>query len=170
MYITVTQKGCGIIKNIFMLRRHSDLTPDVSNEIDSKVIVPTGEFIYESISHIKTLAMGVDKIDINMIKLCTPYCIPVIKHIISHSFQSSSFPTTWKQSKIKHLGKVSHPTEFKHLRPFSILPVMSKIIERIVHIRLPNYLNANKQFYDRQSGFRPCESTYTALLDITDFI
>ncbi|KAJ8867702.1 hypothetical protein PR048_031505 [Dryococelus australis] len=134
--------------------------PDASNEIDSEVIAPTGEFSFvktlssevkKSISRIKTLAMGVDKIDINMIKLCTPYCIPVIKHIINHSFQSSTFSPTWKQFKIIHLGKVSLPTEFKHLRLISILLVMSKIIERI-------------------SRFRTCHSTYTALLDITDFI
>ncbi|KAJ8878776.1 hypothetical protein PR048_019362 [Dryococelus australis] len=90
----------------------AELTPNASNEIDSEVIAPTGEF-----SFVKTL--------------------------------SSEF---------------SHPTEFKHLYPISILPVMPKIIERIVHTQLLNYLNANKLLYDRQSGFRSCPSTYTAFI------
>ncbi|KAJ8883663.1 hypothetical protein PR048_015517 [Dryococelus australis] len=150
------------INNYFIsFSKAADLTPSANNEIDSEVIAATEEFsfvktftseIYKSISNLKTLALGVDKIEINMIKLCTPYCIPVIKHIINHSFQSYTFPTTWKQSKIIPLGKVSHPTEFKHLRPISILPVMSKIIERIVHTRLSNYLNANKLLYNRQDS------------------
>ncbi|KAJ8889987.1 hypothetical protein PR048_009492 [Dryococelus australis] len=91
-----------------------------------------------------------------MFKLCSPCCIPVIKHIINHYFQLSTFPTTWKQTKIIPLGKISHPTEFKHPCPFSILPVMSKIIEGI------------ECWYT--SGFRLYHSTYTALLVTADFI
>ena len=52
-----------------------------------------------------------------------------------------------------------------YYRPVSILPVVSKLIERIVFNKLYQYLNSNNLLTDSQSGFRPMFSTETALLE-----
>ena len=51
-----------------------------------------------------------------------------------------------------------------YYRPTSVLPVVSKFIERIVFNKLYQYLNSNNLLTDSQSGFRPMFPTETALL------
>ena len=56
------------------------------------------------------------------------------------------------------------------LRPISLLSVPSKILEKIVHIQIVNYLNLHKILPLHQSGFRKSHSTTTALLNLCDNI
>jgi len=48
------------------------------------------------------------------------------------------------------------------------LPIVSKLIEREVFNQLYGFLMRHDLLADVQSGFRPCHSALTALLDITD--
>ena len=54
------------------------------------------------------------------------------------------------------------------IRPISILPVVSKILERSVFDQLYKFLNDNSLLSKYQSGFRPKNSTLTALLQMCD--
>jgi hypothetical protein len=53
-------------------------------------------------------------------------------------------------------------------RPISVLPAISKIMERIMYDQLYNYLTKFELLSDSQSGFRKSHSTATALLDCTN--
>ena len=55
-------------------------------------------------------------------------------------------------------------------RPISLLPVISKILEKIMHIRLYSFLNKKDAFYDNQYGFRPKHSTDQAATILVDKI
>ena len=55
-------------------------------------------------------------------------------------------------------------------RPISVLPVASKILERIVHCQLYQYLNTHHLFSPYQHGFRKKHSTESATLTFTDTI
>ena len=55
-------------------------------------------------------------------------------------------------------------------RPISILPVLSKVIERVVHEQLYNYLEENKLLSDKQFGFRRRSSTQHAVTHFSDYI
>ena len=52
-------------------------------------------------------------------------------------------------------------------RPISLLPLPSKILERIIHNHLLNHLLSNNFLSPRQFGFRPGSSTQEALLFAT---
>lgn len=60
--------------------------------------------------------------------------------------------------------------EYKDLRPVSILPALSKVVERIVEQQLRRYLDENKFLPLYQSGFRSGHSCLTALTCVVDDI
>ena len=53
---------------------------------------------------------------------------------------------------------------FSNYRPVSVLPVLSKLIERLVYNRLIHYINENKLLYKYQFGFQTGKSTHMALI------
>ena len=55
-------------------------------------------------------------------------------------------------------------------RPISILPVLSKILERAVHRQLYHYLQQHNILSLYQCGFRKCHSTEFAALSFADTI
>ena len=55
-------------------------------------------------------------------------------------------------------------------RPVSILPVVSKILERVVYNQVCSYLSENDLIYKLQSGFRSHYSTDSALTYLSDQI
>ena len=55
-------------------------------------------------------------------------------------------------------------------RPITVLPVISKVFERVVHNQLYDYLEANDMLSERQFGFRNKSSTQHAVTLFTDFI
>ena len=55
-------------------------------------------------------------------------------------------------------------------RPISVLPVASRILERVVHCQLYRYLNTHHLFSPYQHGFRKKHSTESATLTFTDTI
>ena len=56
----------------------------------------------------------------------------------------------------------------ENYRPISILPVISKRLERLVFNQLYKFLNDNSLLSKRQFGFRPKNSTLTALINMCD--
>ena len=68
------------------------------------------------------------------------------------------------------LNKVHNPSEYGDLRPLSILPIFSKVLERIMLDQLSVYVNMNSILPGNQSGFRAGHSCSSALLNILDDI
>ena len=82
-----------------------------------------------------------------------------ITELLNCSFNSSIIPTSWKVAKVTPLQKPGNSKEVSNLRPVSLLPLPSKLIEKIVHNRIHNHCNTNKLLDKRQGGFRPNHST-----------
>jgi hypothetical protein len=126
--------------------------------------------IFNIIKKISTNAQGVDGITLDMILLTLPRTLNVITSIVNSSLQSGNYPEIWKHAIVKPLPKTIHPLKENDLRPVSILPCLSKIIEKAVQIQINEYLKVNNILPAKQSGFRKGMSTVTALLDVVDDI
>ena len=55
-------------------------------------------------------------------------------------------------------------------RPISLLPVFSKIFEKVVQKQLYDYLMTNNLLSESQHGFRENHSTETAVIELTDYL
>lgn len=126
--------------------------------------------VIKIINNIKTNARGHDDISIDMLKLTLPKSLAVITHLINLSIESQIFPNKWKHALVIPLPKQESVQSYKDLRPISILPILSKILERIVQTQLSKYFKEYNILPQIQSGFRKYHSTATTLAHVTDDI
>ena len=115
-------------------------------------------------------APGYDRIPLFVIKDCLPYILPTLSRLINSSFACSEFPRAWKKSVI-----VPHPKDGDHEvpnnnRPISLLPVHSKVTEKIALIQFNDFLTKKDKLTQHQSGNRKNHSTETLSLLVTDHI
>ena len=93
-----------------------------------------------------------------------------LEYIINLSFAEGVVPTEIKIAKVKPLFKAEDPHLFTNYRPISILPIVSKVFEKLVHKRLNRYLEYHNILYTNQFGFREKHSTELALISLNNFI
>lgn len=114
----------------------------------------TAEFSFRDVSDfdvekavwsVKSNATGYDRLNVKIIKLCTPHVIPFIRDIINSSISVGRFPGLWKHAIVKPLPKSRTPANFSDLRPISVLPVLSKIAEKLLWSQLYEFVE-KKQF------------------------
>jgi Reverse transcriptase (RNA-dependent DNA polymerase)/Endonuclease/Exonuclease/phosphatase family len=123
--------------------------------------------VKETVLELKnSLAIGVDQIKINALKYCIDEIKPHIVNIINQSFIQSKVPKNMKVAKIVPIFKGGNPTEPSNYRPISILPIISKILEKIVYKRLIQFLQNNYQLFTKQYGFIKGSNTICALFDM----
>lgn len=111
---------------------------------------------------------GVDFLDTATLKLIASEITPALTHIINLSIRFSTFPSAWKHAKVIPLHKKGDTLDPKNYRPVAILPVLSKILERVVFEQTVYYFEANQLFHPNHHGFRKCHNTCTALLQMFD--
>jgi len=97
--------------------------------------------------------------------LCHDFIIFPLSHIINFALTSSVFPDAWKQAKVIPRTKTVY--EF---RPISILPFLSKLLEKVMQQQISRFLHSKNLIHPLQSGFRRDHSCTTALLKITNDI
>ena len=82
----------------------------------------------------------------------------------------NTFARAWKLAEVIPLVKSGDADESSNTRPISLLPIMSKILERAGHSQFVNFLDQNEKIAKLQNGNRQLHSTETALLFLTDEI
>lgn len=113
-------------------------------------------------------AIGWDGIPSSILKQFIPILTPPITHICRLSLQTGVFPDAFKKSLIHPIFKSGSRDRVVSYRPISILPSISKILEKIINTRLTNYLEQNSILSRNQYGFRRGKSTADAVHDLTD--
>ena len=124
----------------------------------------------EIVDIIKTLntnkASGLDEISHHMLKntaqsVCKPLAI-----LFNMSLSCCIFPSKWKQARVMPIFKKGDANMVSNYRPISLLSVVGKLFERLIHKYIHNFLLDNDLFYKYQSGFLPNNSTVYQLLEI----
>ena len=113
---------------------------------------------------------GHDDITVKFIKISSTYISELLARVINISIKTGIYPDQLKIAKILPLYKKGSNSDPSNYRPISILSIINKIFEKILHKRLYNYLNKFNILYKYQFGFRKGHSTTQALIELTDNI
>ena len=124
------------------------------------------EKILSSLSN--STSFGLDMIDTFIIKLAKEDILPAITHIINLSISTKVFPTLWKKSKIIPLHKKEDTLNPKNYRPVAIIPILSKILERVIFNQMVAYITENSLVHPNHHAYRAGQNTTTALLQMYD--
>lgn len=142
-------------------------------------VVPKHSFHFHSVSadvigniifQMNSNATGSDGVNLLMIQMCCPFILPFLAHVINCCLIDGTFPDSWKCANICPVPKCSEPAEIKDLRAISILPTLSKVLEKVVSLQLREFLSSHDILPELQSGFRPGHSCATALSKVVDDI
>ncbi|KAL1447518.1 hypothetical protein WDU94_010887 [Cyamophila willieti] len=130
----------------------------------------SSEDVRRVFSTIRSNACGNDDLSIRFLKPIFNSIVDPLTDIINSSLSSGVFPQQWKIGRVVPLPKISKPKGLNDFRAISLLPVFSKVLEKIVHHQILSFCNSHSLFNPYQSGFRPGHSTTTALVKVADDI
>jgi len=138
------------------------------------------QFNFSKISNADTLKIinslksktskGFDHLSSALLKQIKDEICEPLTHIINKSLDTGIFPNKLKIAKILPIYKKDDITSIENYRPISILPAISKVLEKVICIQINTHFKDNNLFYFKQYGFRELHSTEMAVLDIIDEI
>ena len=148
--------------------------------VDQKVNGSIPNFKFELVNEslvVKTLqglkaskASGLDNISPSMLKDAAVVVAKPLTRIVIESLSQGTVPSEWKYAKVTPLYKKGMSTDMDNYRPISVLPVVSKVLERVVHHQLHSFLSEHKLLSPFQCGFRRNHSTEFAAIAFSDYI
>ena len=129
----------------------------------------TMDDITQAVKSIEHNAAGVDGLNIKAFKAVAAYLLPVILYVITLSVQKGVFPDKLKRAKAisPHEGAIKDSSNW---RPISILPLFSKIYEKVVYKKIYEYMNSVGFLSNSQFGFRKCHSPVHVVHHLLDCV
>ena len=80
-------------------------------------------------------------VPVKILKLSFDIIGRYLLRIINTSFASECVPRSWKQAVVIPLHKKDEPSVAANFRPVTLVPVISKIVEKLIHEQLTTYLS-----------------------------
>ena len=145
--------------------KHSEIHP---NKFRFREV--TEEEVKKAVNSLTSNACGVDKISSFFLKISIDAISNVLTVMFNTSIKFKIFPDRWKVAVINPIPKVATPIKVKDFRPISLLPTLSKIIEKLVAAQMKEHFLKNFLMDVFQSGYKPHHGCTTALLNISDYI
>ena len=96
---------------------------------------------------------GMDNISSFILKKNMPILANGLSQIFKMSFSTGQFPASWKVAGVTPIYKNGSSSENSNYRPISVLPVVSRLFEKLIHDQLSTYLSNNHLLFTGQSGF-----------------
>ena len=121
-----------------------------------------------AIKHFSSQARGVDGIPQSVVIKALPAIGKHLVEIFNTSLVLGVFPGIWKRAQVMALKKTATPSSVTDFRPIALLCFLSKVLEKIAHSQISEYLARGNKLNPFQAGYRRHHSTQTALLKLTD--
>jgi hypothetical protein len=95
-----------------------------------------------------------DKIPAKIIRIASPVIANSLAKIFNRAITSDSVPSEWKAARVTPLHKKGPRNLLNNYRSISILPVVSKVFEKVLYEQLYDYLVTNNLLSQHRFGFR----------------
>lgn len=142
--------------------------------------IPRTPFIIEPVSivEVREIIMSMKNKHSKDIYGCTASLIKMLANLIACPltklinliFEESTFPTALKHALVIPVFKKGSRDELSNYRPISVLPIISKVVEKAITVRITKFFEDNEIFTKSQFGFRRNLSTTSAILDFVNNI
>ena len=114
----------------------------------------------------------------NLLKAIKYEIVKTLTFNINHSLKIETFRDRLKVARVRPLFKKGDNQLITNYRPITILPSLSKIFEKVMHMQLTYYLESNTLMATTQYGYRSGHSTeltspelvFMGILKITIFL
>ena len=97
-----------------------------------------------------------------------PILAPSLSEIFNLSMSKGLFPNDWKIARVAPIYKDGPTDVDSNYRPISVLPVVSRLFEKLICDQFYSFLNEHRRLFSKQSGFRKFHSVLTCLLGCTN--
>ena len=152
-----------------LLPHHYDITNPSNGREQFKFVDINKRTTEKALNKIKTsYGSGVDDIVSYFLKVAFPAISDSLCDIFNLSLSSGVFPDSWKVARVVPILKEGLSDDRSNYRPISVLPVASRLFEKVVYDQLYRYLDENKLICLQQSGFHSLHSFVTCLLKCTN--
>ena len=123
------------------------------------------------VSELKSKASrDINDLSMVLVKSVIQDVVKPVTNICNLSLTTGIFPDDMKCAKVIPLFKTGCNRSFTNYRPISLLPQLSKVLEKVFCKRLVTFLNKHKVFSESQFGFRHGRSTADALASLVESI
>lgn len=116
-------------------------------------------------------APGFELITGKILKELPDKCVRLIMYLFNAILRLQYFPMQWKVAQIIMIQKPGkNANEVQSYRPISLLPILSKLFEKLLLKRLKPLLSNNQLIPNHQFGFRNHHSTIEQIHRVVDII
>jgi hypothetical protein len=146
------------------------------NAFNCKVQSPIFNFKQIKIDEVHTIISrlkpkkcgGLDKIPSSVYQALTNTISPALTSIINNCIETTIFPDIYKKALVTPIHKKGNKSHSSNYRPISSLPILSKVIEKILNSQVVNHITQHNLLSPNQFGFRSGISTEQMLLFVFD--
>lgn len=151
---------------------HTKYRSTLPNECSSMFIRPTTpQDIHNVIMNLNnTSSTSYDNICTKILKRVSVQIAPVLNHLINLCILNSMFPNQLKITVIKPLFKKNDVENMTCYRPIALVPVLTKVCEKVICNALSQYFEKNNLFTDKQKGFSKDKSINMAIYEFLNII
>lgn len=153
---------------------HRNVRTDILTLPDTDNTPPfTEEEVGKAIGKLKNgKAPGHDLIEAEIAKATWQRARSIVTNVMNSCLKHGKFPKTWKRGTIRVLlkGQDKDKTDPKSYRPICLLPILSKVLEKLIAHRLDPILNHHQLTARRQYGFKKGTSTQDAIVHLRDTV
>ena len=156
-------------RHINTCNKHAPYLCDNANLNSLALLAPDFDEVERIIMSLRSgSAAGWDGIPTKIIKENRQFLVPPITHICDLSVSKGVFPRSLKKAIVHPIHKGGDRGSVSNYRPISVLPALSKILEKVLNSRLVNFMDAHGILSKNQYGFRRNKSCEDAVAGFVD--